>query len=918
MAKKRPTGNPTKKEIENLSVRNIKDFEAGLSRIIRKYNSVYSRQQLINKLTKSNNSLTGTLNRQQQQILNQKIKQLQTSKRIYDVESKTLKIWGDIKPILGDVWKFFDEIDSTIKTSALNLGLSRSLSDQYRENLLSASKNAAKFGMSISGLAKAQEAYNTEVGTSLLLSQKSLDAVVGITQGTALSADETGTLVGQFKLLGKNATNTKDFVNDTAIVTSKLGLNLNKVLKDISGNFRLIQSYNFSNGINGVQKMAMYANMYKLNIESAFASIDKARTLEGAVEMSAKLMVMGGEFTKQNMFELGFMARNKPEEFINKMAQMTKGTYFFNKQTGEFQASAFDLDRLRAVSEATNIPFQELTQTARRLAEIDLAKSQMIGLSKTEMDFVANMAEMGKDGKFSITLGRDVIDIRKLSSDQIKLLQTEKDSLETRAKDALTFNQEFATMIEEFKTIALPFIKTLNSILRSIQSVFGDFGRGVAGALGVLFISQIPKLLTVPLSKAIAKSIAMSTGTSNSMKMLTGAPINQPNIGKGAGMMGGFSKMAGGALAVGGAFLAASYGIKMIAESFKELDPAQLDAITKTIVTMGIAIPASLLAIAIAGKVAEASAFGLGMISLVFATMGLAAMGMGKGVEFATTGISKLLSSLTPEVAESINKIGWGLGQIGLGLASFAIGSVGMVPFIGFLTTLKLFSGTLNNLTQLSTSMSNGTEGFKEFGNAITKISSIKTDDIKSNFLSINEFINKISENKGVILNLSQLSTSMANGTEGFKEFGNTISKLSLMNNDKTISNILSINGLIKTLGDNKGVIENLGMLTNLMANGTEGFKEFGNAITKVSMINNDKTLKELRQLLKELNEFKPINPLNEIKEIFSKPLQVEFTDKDVSMTINLTAQLDGREIASTMYSHLVKLGINKSTGKSS
>jgi hypothetical protein len=102
------------------------------------------------------------------------------------------------------------------------------------------------------------------------------------------------------------------------------------------------------------------------------------------------------------------------------------------------------------------------------------------------------------------------------------------------------------------------------------------------------------------------------------------------------------------------------------------------------------------------------------------------------------------------------------------------------------------------------------------------------------------------------------------------------------------------------------------------MANGTEGFKEFGNAITKVSMINNDKTLKELRQLLKELNEFKPINPLNEIKEIFSKPLQVEFTDKDVSMTINLTAQLDGREIASTMYSHLVKLGINKSTGKSS
>lgn len=791
-----------KKDIEGLSTQNLQDFEKGLSRIINKYGKVYSKQQLINKLTKANNSLTNTLNQQQQNALNTKIKQLAVSQRINQGYKKTSVLLNGIGSAFSNILSYLNKNDDFIKSSALNLGLSRTLSNQYRDNLIEASQYAARLGMSVESLTKMQQAYNAEVGTNILLSAKSLKAVTAIAQGTALSADEAGTLAGQFELFGKNASNVKSLVEDTAVQTNNMGLNLNKVLKDISGNFKLIQSFNFANGINGIQKMAMFANMYKINMTSAFAAIDKARTLEGAVEMSAKLMVMGGEFSKQNMFELGFMARNRPEEFLKKIAEMSKGVYFFNKQTGEFETSAFDLDRLRAVADATGIEFQTLTESARRVAKIDLAKSQLGALKAEDKELIANMAEMGKDGKLTVTIGKDLVKINNLTASQIELFKLEQASLEQRAKDALTFDKEFSATVAEFKAMILPALGYLNTLLRSIQDFPALVRIGLlAGVplLGAGLVKMIQIGLSIPFNSFLTRLQAILTRSS----IATGGGAGP--VAKGGGAMGGLGKAAGGALAVGGAFLAASYGITMIAESFKELKPEQLNAITAAIVTMGISIPLSLFAISSAGATANAVAPGLGMLALVIGSIGLAALAMGKGIEFATTGLSKLFSSLTPDTTKSITDIGWGFGKIGIGLMSIGnpLAILGVTTLTGLLASLSLFKGTLGTLSQLTTSMGNGTDGFKEFGNAMTKVGSV---------------------------------------------------------------------------------------------------------------LNNGKNIKELRDLINDLNNAKISNPINELKEILSKPLKVEFTEKDVSMVINLTTQIDGKQIASSTYSHLVKLGINKNT----
>jgi hypothetical protein len=801
MAKKDPI--KSIKTIANRNNTSDKQFENSLNNILKKYKNQEDLLNAINKIKSQSNKLSNSLSQSQQQILNRTLKTHKTQLAINNVLGDSSKIYSGIMNSLKYVYNYLEQNDGFIKSSALNLGLSRNLSDQYRDNLLASSQYAASLGLSLKSLTAIQEAYTTETGQSALFSEKALKAVTQITQGTSLSAENTGTLVGQFKSLGLNAENTRDFIEATAKDTGKLGINFNKVIKNITENFSKIQSFNFQNGINGVQKMAMYASMYKVDMASSFASMEKSRTLEGAVEMSAKLMVMGGEFSKQNMFELAFLSRNKPEEYMKKLNEMTRSTYFFNKQTGEFQASAFDLDRLRAVSEATGMPFEKLTESARRLAEIDFAKTKMLsGLSGEDKDFVANMAQFNnKTGKFEITLGSDVLDITSIGKQQLGLLKTQQDSLEQRAKDSQTFDKAFTVAIEELKAMLLPAIVFLNNQLRKLQD-FPALGKIVVIGLTGAFIAGTVKLVT-------GMGGVLTSFLGNLKMVLSTSSLGDTGgkVGKGKGFMGKMGGVAGGALAVGGAFLAASYGITMIADSFKQLNPEQLNAITAAIITMGISIPVSLFAISSAGMVALAAAPGLGMLALVLGSVGLAAMGIGKGIEFASNGLSNLLSKLTAtELLTGLGAIGIGLGAIGLSLMTFnspfAIAGIGAL--VGLLATLSLFKGTLGSLSQLSTSM----------------------------------------------------------------------------------------------------------------ANGTAGFTAFGNAIEKIGMINNDKTIAEIRGLINDLNNMEVMNPLTELKEILSKPLKVEFADQSVDMIINVSSILDGKVLAKNIYPHLAKLIRNNSQNK--
>jgi hypothetical protein len=151
-------------------------------------------------------------------------------------------------------------------------------------------------------------------------------------------------------------------------------------LKLMNDNFTKLSKHTFKNGVKDLAEMSKYSLKFKTNMEGMFNAMDKSRTLEGSLEMASQLMVMGGKFANMDPFTLNFNARNDPKKFQEDINSTLKGLATFNKQSKQFDVSSYDLDRLRSVAEATNMPLESLKESAIQLSKLDLALMEMVDL----------------------------------------------------------------------------------------------------------------------------------------------------------------------------------------------------------------------------------------------------------------------------------------------------------------------------------------------------------------------------------------------------------------------------------------------------------------------------------------------------------------------------------------------------------
>ena len=726
-------------------------FEKKLNDIIRKYNKLLVqeklREQYNNRALNNTLSISSTNDRILRTYLQQNNAVEVNNKNL----DNTLSLVTSISNALASGFNWLDSIDGVIKTANLSLGLTKGIGIAVRDNLLEIGRYTASIGASMESVVESQVAYNNNLGRNVLLTKESMKALVEISKGLGLSNEFSGEIAANFERIGYNVENTNDFIEDAIISSGKMGVNVNKVLNNMNSIFNRANTFNFSRGITAFKEMMEYSEKFRINVDSAFNSMEMARTLEGGIEMAAKLMVMGGEFAKQNPFELSFLARNRPEEYIKKINQMTRGVYFFNQQTQQFQSSAFELDRLRASAEALGIPFNELNEQAMRLAQIDLAKSKLIGISEKDKEFISSIAEFNaKTGQFTVSINGNPVDIRKLNSKVIESYQKMTNSLEMRAKEAMTFNDSYNVFINEFKSLFLPLIQDMNELLVTSRKVLGDTGTLVVGGVAVL------ASLFGGLIKSIAGGIASIKTIIPSLKgIFGGGTIGQqgtqtttPNPIGGKGFALNLTNAAT-ILASGAAFMLYAKGIETISSAYKDLD---LDKIKQLNITIGVGGAAMALGIMAIGKSALVGAPGLLTFGVTMGLVGVSALAFGKGIELASTGIGNMIEKISTVDTSSLMGIGTGIGAISLGIASFAnpLTALGMAGFTTFIGLLTLAQKPLANLSNAFTSLSNMNNDFTGINKVLDKIQTFKTGD--------NDIINEI---RGLIEDLKDFDKNL-------------------------------------------------------------------------------------------------------------------------------------------------------------
>jgi len=386
--------------------------------------------------------------------------------------------------------KLFD-LDKAIKQSALSMGVLSGQSGGFRTTIKAASFETNKIGIGIEKMAKMQSDYSEELGRSVQLSSDSLIAMGRLAAATALGVEGASKLSAEMDQQGLSAQKTSEFIEQAMNDASAMGLNASKVVKNIANNTKMLNRYNFQGGVKGLATMAK--TVAKLGVGMEFASnfADKLFNVEGAVDMSAQLQVMGGEWAKLgDPFRLMYMARNDMAGLTKELGNAAAASAHFN-ENGEIQIGAKEMHKLRIIAEQTGASYDDLVTAGKNAFKLKSIGSQIFaGASDEEREFISNMSEIN-DGKATVMINSSPTLINQLNKGTVNALMKEQESLNERAKNARTFDDALNNTINGIKQFLLPIIEVMNTkLIPKLDSFVDRFEKGKFG-------EKIEKIATV-------------------------------------------------------------------------------------------------------------------------------------------------------------------------------------------------------------------------------------------------------------------------------------------------------------------------------------------------------------------------------------------------------------------------------------
>lgn len=678
----------------------------------------------------------------QKESLKNAEREVKAQERILKAVSATRKIVNS--STISNLGGFLMINDKPIREATLQLGLAGQSAAILRDNFEGAAIYTAQLGGSTADLRDIQVEYSNETGRARLLSEGMLQNIVAIGRGTGLGVQLAGQLAGQYELMGIGAQNTADYVQSTVDMTQRMGVNTTKVLKAINKDFKKLQSYTFRGGVKSMAEMAAHAEKFNYDMSSMLDSADKARTLEGAVELAAKLQVMGGEFAKTDPFEVLFLSRNDPAKYAEKINSMTKGIATFRKTAdGAFESyiSPMDMDRLEQVGTALGMQRGELTQQARRMAEIQRMRQQMLGtgIDPKDMKVIEALAHYdNKKDRFFVNIGGQMKDIATLTTKQISALQTQKSTLEENAKNALTFSETWDATMNSFKSSLLPMVNGLNAAITAVRPIFEGIGKvldwasssdwgknmlkiaGLIAAGGFALKKAGDSLIWL---KKVSDVFRTGGGVAGAASGGLGKGVSGGAAGAASGGFGSaFGKGAGigaAGLGIGAGMGVAALGIAKLAESMKQLDGTQIWALPATVLALSVGMFALSPAITAVGDAGTVGSIGL-------LAIGGAALGIGAAIGIAAAGIGYMATGLGNLVAQSkgsdgaLLNVAAGIVAINTAMATGGIGmlfggAVGMAGLVGLINTMSSNSANIAKVGDA-------------FGNIATVMSGTKSD----------------------------------------------------------------------------------------------------------------------------------------------------------------------------------------------
>ena len=370
---------------------------------------------------------------------------------------------------VGAVGKVVAELDKGASLLLKQFGVGQEMSQALRASMADAVSSVRALGGDISDVYKTQEDAAKALQRNVILAADVNKDLFATSKVTGKGVDD---LVGKFKDVGYGTGQIAKEMKNVVDIAAQSGVNARDVSDKVLQNMDALNKYNFEGGVSGLAKMAAQASMLRIDMKTTLGFADKMFDPEKAIEMAASMQRLGvAQSSLLDPLKLMDLAQNDPAELQNQIAEMGKSFVQLNEK-GQFEIMPGAKRQMREIEQAMGLPAGELAKMSLASAELEHKMSKIrfpdLDIDEDKQKMIANMAEMGKDGKYEV----------QVEDENGKMMTKAIEDL--NEKDVAYLEKVASTAPKTMEDLAKSQLTALESIQADIKSIADKSGLGIA------------------------------------------------------------------------------------------------------------------------------------------------------------------------------------------------------------------------------------------------------------------------------------------------------------------------------------------------------------------------------------------------------------------------------------------------------
>jgi hypothetical protein len=397
------------------------------------------------------------------------------SKVVGGIVSIVKGVFNMLTSVLRDTFDLWLKIQTLTGNIAADMGQTEIQTQQINNNIGQIGIAAAQWGVNIEDALSFITQFSQITGLNHILLVQQIGDLSAIAKATGLGVQTTGEMYANLELIGYSTSMFHKYVESTRKTSAELGINITKVLTTVNKLLPAYNALNFKDGLKGLTALVIKTQGLRFELDNMRNLAVQIFNPEGAIELSAKLRVLGGNFAKMaDPFSLMLKAQTDAAGLIDDVVGAVSGLAVKGKD-GIFSIPPAAQGLIREFAAATGESVDNLVKTSLQTAKQNDVMNQLRSrgvFNAEDLNAIANLAERDEiTGKYMVKV--DMLGTQK-AIDELN------QGLIDKARGVVRDEQQVASnrmnLMEQLKNMYNMFLFSLQPLFRPIEALFRDSG----------------------------------------------------------------------------------------------------------------------------------------------------------------------------------------------------------------------------------------------------------------------------------------------------------------------------------------------------------------------------------------------------------------------------------------------------------